>query len=200
MNKTLILSGLLVALVSTQAQEKVPREECLKYAFVTCVNLKQMVGTPIPTDPDVKRPVALKDGDYGGMVLPESKLSAETFAKVGKEVVPVGQLWMLKLAPMNDGQVVPAEKLRMVHLSSGDKEGDVPCCALGVRKNGESGLELLIYGKGQEPIVRVPLKPISSAQDTPIDMSAERTDEAGRITLSFVGKYAATFTVTDPDR
>ncbi len=200
MKKTLMLSVVLVALVSTQAQEKLPREETLKYAFITCVNLKQMVGTPIPTDPDVKRPVALKDGEYGGMVLPESKLTADVLTKAGKDVVPVGQLWMVKLAPMNDGQVVPAEKLRMVHLSSGDREGDVPCCALGVRKNGEGTLELLIYGKGQEPVVHVPLKAVSNSQEIPIDMSAERNDDGGRITLSFFGKYQASFMVTDPDR
>ncbi len=196
----LMSSAVLLVLVSTQAQETVAREECLKYAFVTCANLKEMVGTPIPTDPDVKRAVAVKDGEYGGMVLPESKLSADTFAKAGKEGVPVGQLWMHKLVPLDGDQVVPAEKLRMVHLSSGDQEADVPCCALAARKNAEGALELLIFGKGKEPVMKVPLKTISNSQETPIEMSAERKDNGGLITLQFVGKYEASFMVTDPDR
>ncbi len=199
MKRLALLAVLSAAVVSTVAQEKLPREECLKYAFITCVNLKEMLNTPIPTDPDVKRPVALHDGDYGGLVFPESKLKADTFAKADKEPVAVGQLWMVKLAPVKDGQVVPASKLRMVHLRSGDNEADAVCCALGVRKNGEA-LELLIYGKGKEPVVQVPLKSTSGTQDDPIDMSAERTDEGGDITLRFLGKYEARLKVTDPDR
>ena len=50
--------------------------------------------------------VALRDGEYGGMVLPECKLTVGAIAQAGKEPVPVGQLWMLRLAPLNDGQVV----------------------------------------------------------------------------------------------
>jgi len=36
-------------------------------------------------------------------------------------------------------------KLRVVHLKSEDNEADVVCCALGVRKDADGGLELLIY-------------------------------------------------------
>jgi hypothetical protein len=199
MKQTILFAAMLAALTSTQAQERISREEGLKYAFVAAANLQQMLGTPIPTDPDVKRPVGVKDGDYGGMVLPESKLSAETFDKAGKEVTPVGQLWMHKLAPMNGGQVVPATRLRMVHLSAEGAEADVPCCALGVAKGAKGELELLIYGKGSEPVTRVRLEAISKPQDSPIDISAERKDDGGLITLRFVGKYEASFMVTDPE-
>jgi len=199
MKRIILLAAALAALTSAQAQEKISREEGLKYAFVAAANLQQMLNTPIPTDPDVKRPVGVKDGEYGGMVLPESKLSPETFAKAGKEVIPVGQMWMHKLAPMNAGQVVPAAKLRMVHLSAEGSEADVPCCALGVAKGANGELELLIYGKASEPVTRVPLKAISKPQDSPIEISAERKDDGGLITLRFVGKYEASFMVTDPD-
>ncbi len=200
MKHLILVAALLAAWTQTQAQEKLSREESLKYAFFASANLKEMLNTPIPTDPDVKRPVGVKDGEYGGMVLPESKLSAETFARAGKEVIPVGQFWMHKLAPMNAGEVVPAAKLRMVHLAAGGNEADVPCCALGIARDANGALELLIFGKGSEPVTRVPLKTISSPQDSPIDISAERKDDGGLITLRFVGKYEASFMVTDPDQ
>ncbi len=194
------MAAFIAGLTAAQAQEQLPRQEALKYAFIVSADLPAMLKTPIPTDPDVKRPVALRDGDYGGMVLPESKLRAEVFAKAGKEAAPVGQFWLYKLVPMADGQPVPAGKLRMVEVRSEEAQATVPCCALGVRKDAEGGLELLVYGKDKEPVLRAPMRAISRQQDEPVDMSGERKDEGGLVTLRFLGKYEASFMVTDPDR
>jgi hypothetical protein len=175
------------------------RQEALKYAFFASAYLKEKLKTPIPTDPDIKRPVAVKEGDHGAMVLPEAKLSADTFAKAGKEATSVGQLWLVKLAPMNEGAVVSQSKLRTVHARAGDEEADAACCALGVCKDANRGLELLIYGKDKEPLPRMPIKSISGQQDNPIEMSAEREGDNGPVTLKFLGKYAATFAVSEPN-
>src|SRR5512137_2938961 len=118
MKTTMVAAVLLTAVLAVQAQERLPREEALKYAFIVSANLPAMLKTPIPTDPDVKRPVAVRDGEYGGMVLPETKLNAEVFSRAGKDVAPVAQLWLHKLVPLNDGQPVPASKLRLVETSS----------------------------------------------------------------------------------
>jgi len=199
MNRTLIAAALLTGLLGVQAQERLSREEALKYAFFASSDLQEMLNTPIPTDPDIKRPVALKDGDRGGMVLPEAKLSADTFANAGKEVASVGQLWLVKLAPVNEGQVVSKTRLRTVRVRAGDQEEDAVCCALGVCKDANRGLEFLIYGKDKEPLMRVPMKSISGQQDNPIEMSCERKDDNGLVTLKFLGKYAVTFAVTAPE-
>ena len=116
MKRTLIAAVLLTGLLAVQAQEKLSRTEALQVAFFASSDLKAMLNTPIPTDPDIKRPVAVKDGDYGVMVLPEAKLSADTLAKAGKEPKPVGQLWLRNLAPENEGQRVAQSKLRTVHV------------------------------------------------------------------------------------
>ena len=200
MKRTLIAAVLLTGLLAVQAQEKMSREETLQLAFYTCLDLKAMLNTPIPTDPDVKRPVAIKDGDYGGLVLPETKLSADTFADASKEAKSVGQIWLRGLAPMNAGEVVPASKLRTVHVNAGGQEADAVCCALGVCKDANGGLELLVYGKDKEPVTRVALKSISGQQDNPIELSAERKDDSGVLTLKFLGKYEAAFSVTAPEQ
>jgi hypothetical protein len=200
MKRTLIAAVLLSGLLAVPAQEKMSREETLQIAFFASLDLKAMLNTPIPTDPDVKRPVAVKDGDYGGMVLPEAKLSADTFANAGKEAKSVGQLWLRGLAPENAGEIVPASKLRTVHVNAMGQEADVVCCALGVSKSENGGLELLIYGKDKEPVTRVAVKSISGQQDNPIDLSAERKDDSGVLTLKFLGKYEATFSVTAPEQ
>ena len=200
MKTTTIAALLLTGVLAVQAQERLPREEALKYAFVVSANLKEMLNTPIPTDPDVKRPVALRDGDYGGMILPETKLTADKLAKAGSEVVPVGQLWLHKLAPLIEGQVALPSKLRKVHLSVGDQEADALCCALGVKKSGDDSLELLVFGKDKEPLTKAPMKAISATQENPIEMSSERQDDRGVVVLKLLGKYEARFDVTDPDQ
>jgi hypothetical protein len=200
MKRTILLAAFIAGLTTTQAQEQLSRQDALKYAFIVSADLPAMLKTPIPTDPDVKRPVAMRDGEYGGMVLPETKLSPEVLSKAGKDTVPVGQLWLLKLVPMNEGQAVPASKLRWVEASSDEGQATVPCCALGVRKDGNGGLELLVFGKDKEPVLRAPMHSISRQQENPLDMSAERKEEGGLVTLRLLGKYEASFMVTDPDQ
>jgi hypothetical protein len=197
--KTLITASLLIAgLLGAQAQERLSREEALKYACVVSVDLKEMLNTPIPTDPDIKRPVALKKDNHGGMILPETKLTAQTFANAGEEVKSLGQLWLVNLVPVLNGQPVPVSRQRMVHVRAGEQEADAACCALGVAKTKSGGLELLVYGKDKAPVFRVPLKPISAAQDNPIEVTSEMKDENAEVTLRFVGKYEATFALTEP--
>ena len=196
MKHTLLTLTILSTLALASAQEKLSREETLRYAFVVAGDLKQLQATPIPTDVDVKQPVAVRDGDFGGMVLPEAKLSADAIAKAGEKVVPIGQVWLLKLAPMKDGEAVAASKLRMVTLTHEGDQVKVSQCALGVQKNGSGTLELLVFGKDKEPVVKVPLKTMDAKQDVPIDLSAERESDSGKVTLNILGKYTATVAVT----
>jgi hypothetical protein len=198
--KRIILSLLLMANVhGLQAQEAVAREDALKYAFSAALDLKQMLGTPIPTDPDVKRPAVVKDGEYGGMILPETKLSAAVLEKSGKEVVPVGQLWLHKLAPLVDGQVTSQSKLLIARVQLPEGEASGPVLTLALQKKADGTAELLVYGKDKEPLFRVPAKSISG-QDNGLEFAAERRNDSGSLTLKIAGKYEASFAVTDPDR
>jgi hypothetical protein len=196
--KRLIIAGVLTAGLIAHAQERLSREESLKYAFFAASNLKEMLSTPIATDPDIKRPVGYKDGDYGALLLPETKL-AEGLAKVGSNAVPIGQIWMAKLAPMSEGQVVPDEKLKKVHVTAGGDEADVVVCALAVVKE-EGKAQLLVFGKAKEPVLKVPLKATSAQQDNPLDFTAERENDAGLLTVRIGGKYEGSFRVTDPSQ
>lgn len=195
MKRLLLVATLLASLSRVSAQQHVPREEALKAAFLLSADLKQMLNTPIPTDPDVKRPVAVRADERGGMVLPETKLSPEVLAKAGKEVVPVGQLWLRKVVPVCEGQPAKQEKLQTVTVSNGDRVGTVFLCALGVRKAADGKLELLIYGKEKEPLLSVPLKPIATAQENPLELVSEPQADGAAVTLKLVGKYEATFAV-----
>jgi hypothetical protein len=200
MKQIIVTMALLSTLQIVSAQQRLSREEALKYAAAVSADAKQLKGTPIATDVDTKKPVAFLEDDYGGMLLPQKNLSAESLAQVGKEeVVPVGQLWLHKLTPMCDGEAVASGKLRLVTVSADGSEATVPQCALGARRNAQGALELVVFGKDKRPILAVPLKTIDTKQDLPLDMVAERESDSGRLTVKILGKYQATFQVTELD-
>jgi hypothetical protein len=200
MKSTITLLAVLSVVQFASAQERLSREEALKYATAVSADAKQLKGTPIATDVDPQKPVAIRDEDYGGMVLPQKNLTAETLAKAGKdEVTPVGQLWLHKLSPMRDGEAVSSSKLRLVTVQADGSEATVPQCTLGVKRDSQGKLELLVFGKDKNPLLTVPLKAIDAKQELPIDMTAERESDSGRLTLKILGKYEASLQVSPLD-
>lgn len=189
MKKTILITALLAGLAAAQAQQNATREEALKAAFALSADLKQMLGTPIPTDPDVKRPVAVREGDRGALVLPECKLSADTLAKAGKDVVPVGQLYLHRVKLQGDSEPPKPDKLLTITVG----ERSVQLHALGISKTADDKLELLIYGKDKEPLQRVALKPISGKPENPIELSGEQQNGGALLTLRLCGKQEASF-------
>jgi hypothetical protein len=200
MKRTIFIAALLGTNQLVFAQEQLSTEEALKYATAVSKDAKQLKGTPIVTDVDTQKPVAVREGEFGGMVLPQKELDAEKIAKAGKEeVTPIGQLWLLKLTPMRDGEAISSSKLRLATVQAEGEEVTVPQCALGVRRNQDGALELLVFGKGKDPILTAPMKAIDTKQELPINLSAERESDSGRLTMKILGKYQATFQVTQLD-
>ena len=194
----LVLLTLGAALNQLPAQEQLPREQALKYAYAASVNLEQLQGTPIATDVDVKRPIVLVDGEYGGMFLPEAKLTAEGIAKTSDKVAPIGQLWLHKLTPMVENQGIGSDKLRMAKVT--DENGTemrVPQCTLGVRRNAAGTLEVLLYGKGPEPLVTAPVSAASDKAGQEINLAVERDYSGGELTITLFGKFKTKLSFTE---
>ena len=186
---------LLAGSSMSQGQEALPRDEALKVALDLCRDLPKMLETPIPTDPDVKRPVGIRADNRGLMILPESKLSLDAVAKAGADAASIGQLWLLKIVPVVGEQPAKTDKLQMVPLG-GDKESpSVALCALGVRKGADGRPELLVYGKDKEPLLHVALTQISVKQENPIEVSAEPEGDGAKLMLKILGKYSTSFAV-----
>jgi hypothetical protein len=197
MKRTLLALTLLATAQFISAQEKLSREEALPYAKAVSADAKQLNGTPIATDVDTQQPVVIKEEDFGGMVLPQKDLKAETIAKAGETAVPIGQLWLQKLTPMRGGSAVAKDSLRLATVRAQGEEVTAPQCALAVRRNSDGKLELLVFGKSKEPLLTLPLKPLDATQSSPLDLSAERDGDVGKVTLKILGKYQATISVTE---
>jgi hypothetical protein len=195
MRATLAAVTILAGCCAAQGQEALSREQALKAAFRLCSDLPKMLDTPIPTDPDVKRPVGVHAENRGLVILPESKLGLDAVAKAGPDAVAIGQLWLLKIVPVVGGQPVKADRLRIVNVSGDNETAAVVLCALGVRKGADGRPELLVYGKDKEPLVHVALTQISGKQENPVEVSAEQQGDGAMLTLRILGKFSASFPV-----
>lgn len=190
----LILGG---AVQLATAQEQVSREEALKVALLTHCDLTPLATLPVRVDADLKYPFALRAGEYGAMILPETKLTAEALVRAGRDPVPLGELWARKLTLVCDGQPCAASKLFLVTLPR--QEGGVPVFALAVRQGKEGQLELLVYGKDKQPLLTVPLKKATAKQEYPLELTADPQGDQGRLTIRVCGKYEAELTMAKAD-
>lgn len=186
---------LLTASSVVKAQEAIPRDEALKAAFQLCRDLPKLLDTPIPTDPDVKRPVGIHGDNRGVLILPESGLASLDLAKVGAAPVAIAQMWMLRLTPQLSEQPLSSDKLKKVTVSNEAGEAGALQFTLAVRKVPDVGLELVVYGKDQEPLWTTPLAKASEKNDQPIDISAELQGNGAALTLKLLGAYTVKFAV-----
>jgi hypothetical protein len=186
---------LLVGLVA--GQDRLPQDEARRYAKVCVEQLGSLADAQIETDVDAEKAVAVRGEGGGAMVIPDKKLSKEKLAKAGKDVVPVGQVWLRKWTVVASGKPVAEGKLRVVTVKVDDKDRPMPLLLIGVRKKGEKDLELVAYGKDAEPVLAVPLKPVDFIQEQPVEMEWQRGEkEADSLTLTVLGKYQAVLPVT----
>jgi hypothetical protein len=194
MKRTLSILLLLSAIQMVSAQENMPRKDALKYAFILAADPSTLRGTAIPTDVDVKSAVGVSHGEYGALLLPETKLSPDSLKVKG--VAPLGQLWLHKIAPAAEGEKVDREALRVVTVRGEEESASVVQCALGAMLNDSGGIDLCIFGKGKTPLFKVPLKKVDKNQEYPIEIRAERGSEGtARIILNVLGKYEGSFQV-----
>ncbi len=177
-----------------RAQEVVPRDEALKASFGLWYSLGKMDDLPLKVDVDIKYPYGMAKGDLGMIVIPETKV-ADVISKAGETVLPLGQLWMRGLAPEAEGKVVPNGQLKLVDVTIKDNSASVVLCTLGVRKTEKKGLELVIYGKGKEPLKAVAMKAVKGKQEFPIELTVVPGNENAEVTLKLAGQYEATITV-----
>ena len=195
MKKLALVCAVMVAQF-VSAQEKVPLEEAQKGARLLNESAGTIAEPQVKVDLDFDKPMAFKTDKVGFLTVPDKKFTTETLSKVGTNVMPVGQLWMMIAAPAKDGAVIPNHKLRLITVRQKDKEAQLQMYFLGARKAEKEGLELVLYGKDKEPLLQLPLTKAEGAQDTPIEIGGRKDDDSsGTLTLNLLGKYHAEFKV-----
>lgn len=200
---TKLLPTLLLIAACAVAQEiqQVPAEEAAKIARKITEFLGSPADAPFAVDPDVDKPAGIKgSGETGLLALPDRKLTAATLAATAKESTPLGHLWMRNVVPSVSGSAPDPAKLRTVEVAADDKKVNVDVYYLGVTKTDAGALELGLYAKGREPLVKVPLvKTDAAASPTAIALDGRKEGEnTGVLVITIFGSYKADVTVTKP--
>jgi hypothetical protein len=86
-------------------------------------------------------------------------------------------------------------------VADGEKDLQVQLYFVGVAKNSEGKLDLIVFAKDKDPVVRVPLakSATTTTQELPIEISGRKDDDhTGTLSLRVLGQYAADLTVKRP--
>jgi hypothetical protein len=196
-----LASIILFSTSGLRAQEAMALDEAQKIAQKLASVSADAGDQPFTIDADREKPVALKGGDAGMIILPDKKLSTDVFTHAGKTVTPVAQLWTYKLNLANHGAPVEKAKLRTLTYAEGDKSRDLQLFLIGISKDDQGGLEFVIYGKGSDPVLRTPVTKVHAAkQDLPVALSGRQTGaNAATITIDLFGEYTTEMGVVKID-
>jgi hypothetical protein len=203
MRKLAALVSVLALAGAGWAQERVPQEQATKFAKRFADEAAKVSSPQLKTDVDPDKAYAIHAGERHAMFIPDKNLSADTFAKAGREPTPVGQLWLRKVAPAAHGKAVDEDKLRIVTISVNNEDHPLVLSFVGVRKTGENQLELVFYGKDREPYQTAPLRKLETKQNAeePVVLNAEKgAEDAITLLITLLGEYQGGIQVHHSDK
>lgn len=196
MKRLIATFALACAAGAVTAQELIPQEDLEKGVPRALARVADFDNLPIKTDADGAKAFGMKAKQYAAVVIPDKGLTKESLAKAGKEVVPVGQLWLIKLSPAVKDATTANDKLRLVTISVKDEDHRLSLLLLGARKAGEKDLELVIYAKAKEPLLTLPLKQSDTKQVLPLEIGLRQgTSSLGLVDINILGEYQAVLPV-----
>ena len=189
---------LALLVTSFSGEGQLSKEDAQRYAKL-CVEQtgSKASNAEIKTEVDPEKACAVQGEGGGAMVIPDKQMTEEKLLKAGKSIVPVGQLWLRKWTLVVDGKPVPDKALKIVKINIDQKKRPMPLFLLGIRKNGEKRMELVVYAKGNEPLMIMPLKAIAFIPETPLELEWSRGEKLiDPLTMKILGKYKAEFAIT----
>ena len=191
--KLIALAAVIACAPAVLAQDAIELGEAQKAARKLSESAARITDAPFSVESDLEKPQGIKAEGVGLLVLPDRKLSAELLAAANSAITPLGQLWTLKLAVAANGKATAADKLRHFTVGDDEKEREVSLYFLGATKTDAGGLELVVYAKDKEPLLRVPIKKrVAGKQEFPIEVSGVKNDDnSGTLSLRLFGEYDA---------
>jgi len=186
---------------AARGDDQLPLEKAQEGARKLNESLGQPGDLPLATTVDFEKPQGIKAGDIGLMVVPDQSLSADILKNASADgIVPLGQLWALNLVVGVNGQPSAPAQQRTVLLHGKDQDFNVNLYLLGAARNAAGTLELIVYGRDKEPILRLPLTTSDGAsQNFPIELSGRKEDDqTGWLALSILGQHRAELMMKRP--
>lgn len=188
---------LFTCVAPAQDLQPIPAEELAKVTQLLIEAGAQITGLPLKLELAPDRAAGIKAGEVGALLIPDQRLKAGRPDKAEKkktkgEIMPVGQLWTLKLAPKDKDVIVANDKLRLVKVNAKDKELELALFTLGIERAAKKEFQLVVYGKGSQPLLRVPLVLEKDKGAATVTLSARKTgEESGVLELRLLGRFKA---------
>lgn len=192
---------LFTALSALRAQElqAIPSEELAKGVQVLLTANAGLGELPLKLELAADRASGFKAGDAGAIFIPDQRLKIEKADKAERKqnknaTVAVGQLWTSKIAPKDKDAVLTGDKLRFVKVPAKDRELEVVMFSLGLQPAGKKEFQLVLYGKDNQPVLRVPLTAdkVKGKGAAPVTMTARKSDEDGGVLeFKLLGRFKA---------
>jgi hypothetical protein len=186
-----------VAVLHGQELQPIPSGDLAKITQVLMDANAGLGDLPLKLDLAADQAMGFKTGDVGALLIPDRRLKTEKGDKADRKkdkhsAVPVGQLWTSKLSPKEKGAVLPNEQLRLVKVKSKDKQAELAVFALGIEKSGKKEFQLVLYGKGPAPVLRVPMVPLKAKGSAPVVLATRKSGEDGGVLeLKLLGRFKA---------
>lgn len=192
--RSLHLAPALLYLVGqhADAQEPVSLDRAREFARHLVESAGNLSASVVRVDADVLNPVGIRAGESGALVVPDRNLTASILENAGSTPVAVGEIFLRNVTLAVDGKPVEKSKLQHISVVMQEQKVEVPIYLLAAAKSAEGNLELLVFGKGAEPLARTRLGKVASKTKMPIELAAEKQDEnSGLLTLNIVGQFEA---------
>ncbi len=199
--KLLPVLVLITTFAVAQEIQQVSSEQAGKIARKVTEALGSPADAPFIVNGDAEKSVAIKGGgDIGLLAIPDRKFTTAILTDAGTAVSPLGQLWMRNVVPAVSGAAPDPAKLRTVIVHDREQDAKVEAYFLGLSKSAGGTLELGLYAKDKEPLVKVPLVKTDAAESAvPILLDGHKDGETTAVlVISVFGSYKADITVTKP--
>ena len=199
--KLIALLTLATTFAIAQEIQQMPAEQVTKIAHKAVELLGSPGDAPFSVDADAGKAAGIKaGGDTGLLAIPDRKLTADAVAGTSSAVSGAAQLWMRNVVPAVNNAAADPAKLRTVTFRDGDNEAKVEVYFVGITKTDAGALELGLYTKDKEPLVKVPLvKTDAAANGVPIALDGHKEGEnTGVLVVTIFGSYKADVIVTKP--
>jgi hypothetical protein len=185
--------------VSAQDVKRIEADKVVKIAATLVAATSGMSDLPVKVKADTQRAMGVSAQERGGVLVPDSGLTAEALKKVDKDLLPIGWLFLYRITPSVADLTTAADQHRQITVTIDDKSVTVFALPLAVTRVADR-LVLLVYTNRKEPAIVTTLVEYSESKDLPLEMEPRPgQDQRATLLLSLLGKYRAGFDVVAQD-
>ncbi|MGB0582737.1 MAG: hypothetical protein ACPGVU_23880 [Limisphaerales bacterium] len=162
--------------------------EAVYWAQQISKNAGELKDVAFQTPLDLHRSILFKQDDTAALIMPAVGVNDIQLKTAGTKPVPLGIVWFLGAKPTTIKHAAFAdEKLQLATIQS-NGERRLRGVLLAVRQNGDR-MELLVFGRGQQPLIKIPMAERLLHQRSPIDILATSKGDRDYIVLHLYGRF-----------